>query len=160
MLTGQIGLRRYGASPVAKGIEWATDSHTHHVVLAVSETRVFSAEPGGSRIRDMADYPSIEWSRFGLTAQQVAVIVDAAVRRLNLPYNWAIYPPLLFQKLTGHKVDGAVADWLSKRPNINCSQGVDDIYTAAGLHLFPDISELVTPGDFERLFIETGFLTA
>jgi hypothetical protein len=56
-------------------------------------------------------------------------------------------------------VDGWVADWLSKRPNENCSQLTDDIYTAAGFHLFPNISEIVTPGDFERLFITHGWLT-
>lgn len=158
MLTGQIGLRRHGAGTIARAIEWATDSHTHHVVVAVSETQVFSAEPGGARIRPMTDYPSIDWSRFTLSDKQASAIVAAAKAKVGLPYNYAIYPPLLFQKLTGHKVDGWVAEWLSKRPNINCSQGVDDIYTAAGFHLFPNISEIVTPGDFERLFITRGFL--
>jgi hypothetical protein len=158
MLTGQIGLRRHGTTPIAEGIEWATDSQTHHVLAAVSETHVFSAEPGGARIRPMTDYPSIDWFRLKLTEAQRQAIVNAAHARVGLPYNYAIYPPLLFQKVTGHKVDGWVADWLSKRPNINCSQGVDDIYTAAGFRLFPSISEIVTPGDFERVAIHYGFL--
>lgn len=158
MLTGQIGLRRHGTGTISKAIEWATDSHTHHVVVAVSESYVFSAEPGGSRIRPMTDYASIDWFQLPLTPLQRGQIVQAAHARVGLPYNYAIYPPLLFQKLTGHKVDGWVAEWLSKRPNINCSQGVDDIYTAAGFHLFPDISEIVTPGDFERLAVRLGFL--
>jgi hypothetical protein len=158
VLTGQIGLRRHGASEVAKGIEWATDSHTHHVVLAVSESQVISAEPGGSRYRPITDYPALVWSQFTLTPAQQATIVATAATYIDRPYNYAIYGPLLFQKLTGHKVDGWVADWLSKRPNENCSQLTDDIYTAAGFHLFPDIPEIVTPGDFERLFITHGWL--
>jgi hypothetical protein len=158
MLTGQIGLRMHGAGWVAKGIEWATNSHTHHVVMATSETEAFSAEPGGSKIWPLTHWGPIVWSRFNLTPQQRLDLVAAANGSVGLPYNYAIYGPLLWQKLSGRKVDGAVAQWLSKRPNINCSQGVDDIYTAAGFHLFPDIAEIITPGDFERKFRALGYL--
>lgn len=157
-LTGQIGLRRFGTAPIPRAIEWATDSHTHHVVVAVSETMCISAEPGGVRYRAISDYPHLDWSRFDLTRDRKQAIINAAHDYLGRPYNYAIYPPLLFQKLTGHKVDGWVAEWLSQRPNENCSQLSDDIYTRAGFHLFPDIAELVTPGDFERLFEAKGWL--
>lgn len=159
MITGQIGLRMHGTGIVPRGIEWATDSQTHHVVLAVSETEAFSPEPGGAKIWPIEHWGPIVWSRFELDYKQRADLIAAAHARLNLPYNYAIYPPLLWQKLSGHKVDGWVAEWLSKRPNINCSQGVDDCYTDAGFHLFPDISEIVTPGDMERMFYAQGFLT-
>lgn len=157
-ITGQIGLRRFGTTPVARGIEWATDSHCHHVVVAVSPTMCVSAEPGGVRYRAISDYPHLDWSAFELTREQKQAISIAAYNYIGTKYNLAIYPPLLFQKLTGHKVDGWVARWLSKRPNENCSQLSDDIYNKAGIHLFPDIAELVTPGDFERLFIARGWL--
>jgi hypothetical protein len=85
MLTGQIGLRRHGAGIIAKGIEWATYSHTHHVIVAISETQCVSAEPGGSRIRPMTDYPSIEWSSFDLTEAQRHCIALAARSYLYLP---------------------------------------------------------------------------
>lgn len=157
-LTGQIGLCRYGNGAIPAGIEWATDSHSYHVLLAVSETEAFSPQPGGAKIMPISHWGPVVWSRFGFTDAQRAALVAAAHARVDLPYNYAIYPPLLWQKLSGHKVDGWVAEWLSKRPNINCSQGVDDCYTAAGFHLFPDISEIVTPGDFERLFHALGWL--
>lgn len=156
-ITGQIGLRRFGTSLIAKGIEWCTDSHTHHVVVAVSPTMCVSAEPGGVRYRAISDYPHLDWSVFDLTRAQKQLIINAAHEYLGVKYNLAIYPPLLFQKLTGHKVDGWVAEWLSKRPNENCSQLSGDIYTKAGIHLFEDIPELITPGDFERLFVRLGF---
>jgi hypothetical protein len=124
----------------------------------MSEADCISAEPGGVRYRLISDYPELVWSKFALTIEQQKAIKDAARTFENRPYNYAIYGPLLFQKLTGHKVDGWVADWLSKRPNENCSQLTDDIYTTAGFHLFPDIPEIVTPGDFERLFITHGWL--
>ncbi|QDG61234.1 hypothetical protein [Pseudarthrobacter sp. NIBRBAC000502771] len=158
MLTGQIGLRRHSTGWVGKCIEWATRSHTHHVVVAVSETVCISAEPGGARYRPITDYPSLVWSRFGLTTAQQDLIRDAAADYEGRPYNYAIYGPLLWQRITGRKVDGWVAQWLARRPNENCSQLSDDIYTLAGFHLFPDIPELVTPGDFERLFESLGWL--
>lgn len=152
MITGQIGLRRYSTGWVGKCIEWATNSHTHHVVVAISETVCISAEPGGARYRPISDYPTLTWSHFGLTGDQITLIRDAAAEMDGRPYNFAIYGPLLWQRLTGRKVTGWVAQWLSRRPNENCSQLSDDIYTLAGIHLFEDIPELITPGDFERLF--------
>ena len=158
MITGQIGLRRHSTGWIGKAIEWATRSHTHHVVIAVSETVCISAEPGGARYRPITDYPSLVWSRFGLTTAQQDLIRDAAADYEGRPYNYAIYGPLLWQRVSGRKVDGWVAQWLSRRPNENCSQLSDDIYTLAGFHLFPAIPELVTPGDFERLFESLGWL--
>ncbi|GGH93787.1 hypothetical protein ACFFGR_09240 [Arthrobacter liuii] len=158
MITGQIGLRRHSGGWIGKAIEWATYSHTHHVVVAISETACISAEPGGVRFRAISDYPSLDWSRFDLTDDQRTLIRDAAAEYERRPYNYAIYPPLLWERISGRKVDGWLAEWLSKRPNENCSQLSDDIYTKAGFHLFPDIPELVTPGDFERYFQSHGWL--
>ena len=158
MITGQIGLRRHSTGWVGRCIEWATYSHTHHVVVAVSETVCISAEPGGARYRPISDYPALVWSRFGLTEDQRDLIRDAAAEYEGRPYNYGIYGPLLWQRLTGRKVTGWVAEWLSRRPNENCSQLSDDIYNAAGIHLFEDIPEIVTPGDFERLYARLGWL--
>lgn len=162
MITGQIGLRRYSTGWIGKAIEWATDSHCHHVVVAVSETLCVSAEPGGVRYKAISDYPTVDWSAFDLTPEQVETIQAAAHDYVDRPteYNYLIYPPLLWQKLTGRKVPRWMANWLARRPNENCSQLSDDIYNKAGVHLFPDIPELVTPGDFERLFISKGWLNA
>lgn len=102
----------------------------------------------------------MDWSAFDLTdayrADIVRYALDAAA--LQTPYNYAIYPPLLWQRISGHRVAAWISDWLAARPNENCSQLVDDIYNAAGIHLFPDITQLVTPGDFERLYVRLGFL--
>lgn len=158
MITGQIGLRRHGTTLITKGIEWATDSRTHHVVLAISEDEAFSPEPGGAKIWPIDHWEPLVWSRFELTAKQRADLIAAAYARVGAPYNYAIYPPLLWQKLSGHRVHGLIAEWLSRRPHINCSQGVDDCYTDAGFHLFPDTSAIVTPGDLERKFYALGYL--
>lgn len=160
MITGQIGLRRHSTGFMGKAIEWATYSQTHHVVVAVSETHCVSAEPGGTRLRLISDYPHVDWSRFILTDAEREAIVTLGLNATagQIPYNYAIYPPLLWQRISGHAVAGPVAEWLASRPHQNCSQSADDIYTAAGIHLFPDIARLVTPGDFERLYVRLGFL--
>lgn len=160
MLTGQIGLRQHSTGLVGRCIEWATNSSTHHVVVAVSELLCVSAEPGGVRLRLISDYPALTWSRFDHDNATRALIVEHAYAALaaRTPYNFAIYPPLLWQRITSRPITGPVAVWLGKRPHENCSQLADDIYTAAGLHLFPDIARLVTPGDFERLYGRLGFL--
>lgn len=160
MITGQIGIRRSSTGFMGRRIEWATHSTTHHVVVAVSETHCVSAEPGGTRLRLITDYPHLDWSRFDLTPAQQETILTRALNAVaaRTPYNYAIYPPLLWQRLSGRPVPGKVADWLAARPNENCSQLADDIYNAAGIHLFPDIARLCTPGDFERLYVRLGFL--
>lgn len=157
-LTGQIGLLRNGTGLIARGIEWGTDSTCYHTVVAISDTMCVSAEPGGSRYRRIDYYDRIYWSDFDHTPAQRAAIVNAADFFVPRPYNYAIYPALAWQRLTGNRVDGGVAKWLSRRPNENCSQLCDDVYTRAGIHLFDDAPVIVTPGDFERKFYALGFL--
>lgn len=160
MLTGQIGLLRNGTTFITRAIEWATYSHSHHVIVAISETQCISAEPGGVRIRDISDYGHIDWSEFSLTDTQRASIIAAANQSQKLPYNYAIYPVLLAARVTGILVPDWISGWLSKRKNVDCSQLADDIYNAAGIDLFTASNVLTTPGDFERYFIKQGWLEA
>jgi hypothetical protein len=158
MLTGQIGLLRNGTTFITRGIEWATYSHAHHVIVAISETQCVSAEPGGVRIRDISEYGHVDWSHFDLTEDERFRICINAVRSLKLPYNYAIYPFLLCARITGVLVPDWIAGWLSKRRNVDCSQLVDDVYNKAGIDLFTAANVLTTPGDFDRYFTRQGWL--
>lgn len=158
VLTGQIGLRRYGNSFIAKAIEWDTYSHTHHCVVAVSETHVFSAEPGGAVIRPMTDYPEIVWSNFDLTEQQRDDIVAGALALVGAPYNFAIFPILFLHRIFRARVPKWLGDWLEKRPHLDCSQATDIIYQNAGIQLLSGYNVLTTPGDIERVLIAYGFI--
>jgi hypothetical protein len=160
MITGQIGLRMHGTTLVTKLIEWDTNSATHHVVVAISKTWCVSAEPGGVRLRRIDHYPELIWSHFGLTDAQIAKIIDAALASVGLPYNLAVFPVLLAHRLTHLPIPMMVVSWLSFRRNVDCSQMADDIYTAAGIHLFNHPPALVTPADFETYFREMGWLDA
>lgn len=160
-LTGQIGICLNGTSWVARGIHWATRSPCNHVVVAVTPTKCVSAEPGGVRHRTNQAYKDIVWFREPLTLQDKAAIIAAANAKMSLPYNYAIYPALALERLTGHPVPAFIAKWLGRRKNVDCSQLADDIYTAAGKHLFPNqYPDLVTPGDFYRYAVQHGYVRA
>jgi hypothetical protein len=159
-LTGQIGICTDGTTWIAKEIEWATRSPCHHVVVCINNTECVSAEPGGVILRTIHAYGHLTLSRFPLTNQNKAAIVAAARAKLTLPYNYAIYLPLLISRITDRPVPVPVAEWLGHRRNVDCSQLADDIYRAAGIPLFdPGPSDIITPGDFWRLFVTRHFIT-
>ena len=147
-----------GTTLIAKEIEWATDSKTHHVVVATSQTECVSAEPGGVVYRTNAAYKNIVWFRMVLTDEKRAAIVAAANASHGLPYNYAIYPPLFLSRLTRIPVPAFIAKWLGRRRNVDCSQLAADIYRAAEIPLFDEDSDVVTPGDFQRLGERLGFV--
>lgn len=159
-ITGQIGLRRHGSGFIARAIEWATYSHTHHAIVAVSPTECVSAEPGGVRYRPISDYPHVDWSCFDLTDEQRGNIVLHArnLADTRTPYNFAVYPFLLAGRLTGLNVPKWISQWLQRRPHQDCSQLSDSVYSASGIELLPADNVLTTPGDLERIWVERGWL--
>lgn len=159
-LTGQIGICHHGTTHISRLIEWFTDSHTHHVVVAWSNEDCVSAEPGGVIDRPTDSFKRITWSRFKLTETEKAGIVAACKSSDKLPYDFAVYPVLALSRLTRLPAPKFVTRWLERRIQVNCSQLSSQIYAAAGLHLFVKESEMVTPGDFERLFSTFGFISA
>lgn len=160
-LTGQIGICLNGHGIIPEAIEWATESPCYHVVVAVDQDQCVSAEPGGVRYRTNNAYQNIIWFDEPLSVTEKAAIVAAAHASMTLPYNYAIYPLLLARRITDLPIPGPVATWLGRRRNVDCSQLADDIYTAAGRHLFPgEYADVVTPGDFWRYAVKKGYVKA
>lgn len=155
MLAGQIGLRQHSTGIIGRIIEWATDSSTHHVVVAVSDELCISAEWPRARVRDITDYPSLVWSRFDLTDEQQARISYAAAMLIGRPYN----TPVLFVHLA-HKLGIPTprwfTDWLKTRPALDCSDLADRALIAGGIDLFSQDSTLVTPADFQHALEQQG----
>jgi len=147
-----------GGNTMSHLIQWFTRSHSYHVVVAWSPTECVSAEPGGVLDRTNDAYTGTVWSRFDLTDTERAGIVAACKASEKLPYNYAVYPFLAVSRLTHIPVPHFVADWLERRRNVDCSQLAAQIYAAAGLHLFAEESDVVTPGDWERKFRQLGWL--
>jgi len=158
VIAGQIGLVRNAAGFLGKAVEWATDSTSHHVVVAVSETECVSADIGGVILRHPAEFHSLEWSRFDLTDDQSDRIVNAAFGMLGRPYNVAAIILLLLSHLARVPIPRFAVKWLERRPELDCSQLSDLALTAGGIDLFTYESALVVPAHFETYFRAAGWL--
>ena len=155
-------------------IRWATSSTVNHAgvyvgaVVGYKRPQVIEARPGGAGYRDASAYADAVWSSGALSALDTPTVVQrrdivtAARQALGTPYGVLdIVAIALAQHRTGALVKAAVAlqhqPWWVRRimsmRTLICSQLVDECYTAAGLHLFPDgrLPGLVSPGDLYGL---------
>lgn len=157
-LTGQIGIRMHAAGGIGAMIERITQSDTHHVVVAINETHVVSAEPGGAKIRPMTDYPEIIWSQFDYTDEQRQHMAVLAASMNRQEYNYLGFALIGFELITKVRVPDAVARAFSYQDRMFCSQMADFCLRKAGFALFPSKWGMVSPGDFERYFQSVGWL--
>lgn len=160
MIVGQVGLVRYSRGWVGKVVEWATDSTSHHVVIAVNETDCVSADLPRVIVRPHSEFHSLEWSGYSLTEEQVQAITASALGMVGRGYNVAAIVLLLLSKLTSVPIPRFAVAWLERRPEVDCSQLVHLAYRAGGLELFPHDASLTVPAHYEQIFRERGWLTA
>lgn len=158
-LTGQVGLRQHATDWIGQGIEWATDSQSHHVVVHIGFGFCVSAERPRVRLRKISEYPALVNSDFDLTDEQRQSIVSAALALMGRPYNTAVLVILGLHKITGWAVPVWVRDWLRIRRNVDCSQAADMALNAAGIYLFANDPALVTPADFQHVLEQQRALT-
>lgn len=157
-LTGQIGLRLDGKSFIAKTIEHVTQSRAHHVVIAINETHVISAEPGGAVIRPMDYFPSIVWSQFEYTDEQRQKMAVAAASMNRQEYNYLGFALIGFELITKIRVPDFIARAFSWQDRMFCSQMADFLLRKIGIDLFHSQWGMVSPGDFLNYFHQMGWL--
>lgn len=144
---------------VGRAIERLTNSKTHHVVIAISETHVISAEHPRAVVRPMTDYCEIVWSNFELTDEQRDDIAFVGEHLAGTPYNYFSYPAIAFQKMTGIRIPDSLARCTSWAERMHCGQLCTFVYQyAAGIKLFDEHVGMVAPSDFEDLFESRGWL--
>lgn len=158
MLAGQVGLVRHSESWIGKTVEWATDSTSHHVVIAISEHLCVSADLPRVIIRPISEFHSMEWSQFVLTHEQVEAITDSALGMIGRPYNVPAIVLLLLSRLTRVPIPKFAVRWLERNPGLDCSQLCAIALRAGGIVLFPHEDALVVPAHFEECFREQGWL--
>jgi hypothetical protein len=158
-LTGQIGLRLDGQGWIARSIEFVTQSRAHHVVIAINETHVISAEPGGAVIRPMTDYPSIVWSQFDYTDEQSQHMAVLAASMNRQEYNYLGFFLIGVELIAKIRMPDSIARALSYQDRMFCSQMADFCLRKAGFDLFHSEWGMVSPGDFERYFKSQGWLS-
>lgn len=160
MITGQVGIVMHGTTFWPKVIERVTNSHSHHVVIAVSETHCVSAQPGGARLRPVSDFHNITWSRFELTDLQRWGIAFYGRAVLNQPYNYASFVLIGLSFMVHTEVPVWLQRAVSTTARMECAQLADSALTAAGVSAFDDGRQpgLVFPGSWEELFKRNGWL--
>ncbi|WP_145905456.1 hypothetical protein [Kitasatospora viridis] len=127
-----------------------------HAFVLITEDALIEAEPGGAKQSPLADYQGrpMRWStgHFQLTDDQRAAIVDAARRRIGVPYSFLDYFALAAHRfrLPG---SGLLKRYVADTRHMICSQLVDQCYHDAGIQLFTDgrWPGYVTPADLARL---------
>jgi uncharacterized protein YycO len=130
-----------------------------HAFLVLDNGELIEAQPGGAVIRPLTEYDQRDVlfvAPAGLTDEQRAAVVAAAVGYLGTPYSFLDYAAIAAHRFrlpipglrryvasTGHQI---------------CSQLVDQCYLDAGVHLFDDgrWPGWVTPGDLALLLGRTG----
>jgi hypothetical protein len=110
-----------------------------HAFLVLPDERLLEGQPGGSRIRPLADladddvlyvYPQ------GLTERQRAGICAAASRYVGVPYSFLDYLAIATHRFRV-PVPG-LRRYIASSRHMICSQLVDQCYLDAGVHLFAD----------------------
>lgn len=158
MIAGQVGLVRYSRGWVGKVVEWATNSTSHHVVIAIDGTQCVSADLPRVVVRPISGFHSMEFSRFDLTEEQVQAITASALSMVGRPYNVQAIILLLLSRLTRVPIPRFAVKWLENNQELDCSQLCHIATRAGGLELFPHDASLTVPAHYEHLFRERNWL--
>lgn len=159
---GQIGLvHAYGWFARTVSI-FEGGSPVTHCVLALDDGYCIGAEPGGARIRNIAEIDDVVWSGFTFTTAQEDNLVSIGRSLSGTPYSYMGDLTIGLSLLLGDK---RMPQWLQRgvrsEGHLQCAQLVDDVYTRAGIHLFNDgrIPGAVYPASYVPLFHRKGWLT-
>lgn len=118
-----------------------------HAFIVLDDGTLIEAEPGGAAIKPLSEYDGedVLYSKFALSDEQRATIVDTARSLKGTPYSFLDYVFLLLYRLRIR------VPWITKRVESNkhmiCSQLVEYCYEQAGIDLVPNSKpNYVTPG--------------
>lgn len=109
-----------------------------HAVLVLDHGELIEAEPGGARIRPMAEYDgtNVIWSDWPLTDSERAAIVAAGRSLEGVPYSVLDYAMLAAHRL--HLPAPGLRKYIASTGHDICSQLVDLGYQLGGKEMFAD----------------------
>jgi len=110
-----------------------------HTFVAINETELVEAWPGGARKAPISEYSNILWSRFNLTQTQRDSIVQFNEDHLGDQYAWEDIPLIGLALLTKKATPAWLERIIANPHRVICSELVDASYQAAGIHLFHNV---------------------
>lgn len=150
MLAGQIGLIPHAHTPFQWLIELVTRSPVHHVVVAVDDETVVSAEMPRVRYRPVTHFPDVIWSDFPLEQWQWWQIAGFMQRQVGKPYALGDDILIGIALLTRTHTPAWIERRLNDQRRWQCAELADAAYQSAGIHLLHDNRppSAVYPGSF------------
>ncbi len=135
---------------LAEALDHKGPSLFTHAFVVVGEGRnpeIVSAMPHGARIQHFLDYSNVTLSSWVLSPEQRAAISVRARLLVGTPYSFIDYLSLAL--LHFHVRPSFVVNYVASTHHMICSQFVDEVYAACGVHLFTDnrFPGDVTPAD-------------
>ena len=128
-----------------------------HAFIVVDGGRAISAQPKGAGYDNLTTYielGAVFARNIPLTLEERTRIVMGATNLLGTPYSFLDYLALALHRF---KIRPKFVErYITASRHMICSQLVDQVYLAAGIHLFSDgrLSQDVTPGDIANVLIE------
>lgn len=137
-------------------VSWGSKSKAIHSILAISDTQIVEAMPGGAKLSHIDKYPNAVWSELDLSTDERANISDYGFELIGTPYNWIDDAAIGLAKRLGVHSPKWVWNRLSDPRHLECAQLVDYAYQLAGIHLFFDgrLPGQVSPGDLFNLILD------
>jgi hypothetical protein len=131
--------------------------HAAHAFLVLDQGCILEAQPGGSVIRQVTEWPSAVYYRPPLSNIQRLKVPAVAHGLTGIPYGWLDYASLVLMKF--HVRPSFVVRRVNDGSHAICSQLVDMAELRLGFHLFDDGRKPgdVTPGDLAAIGDKKGW---
>jgi Uncharacterized distant relative of cell wall-associated hydrolases len=110
-----------------------------HSFIAIDNTTLVEAWPGGARTAPISEYDHILWSHQDLTEVQRAGIVKFATDHVGDAYAWEDIPLIAIALATGRHTPAWLEQKIANPHRWICSAFVDAAYQSAGKHLFHNV---------------------
>lgn len=156
MITGQVGVVTKHPGWYGRIIRLVTASPAFHVVTAISETEVISAEHV-VLTRPIDYFTDILWTQEPMIDRQRQQTITFLRQQLGKPYAYIDIVFILIAIITRRHTPAWITDHLMNTHQWFCSELADAGLIVAGINLFPGRPPCaVTPADFYQHITETA----
>ena len=129
---------------IGKIISKVSNSEYSHVALCISDyDKIIESTWRGNKERKLTKSDNVDAFRYiGMTEYLAEKIVQTAITKVNLKYDWSLLLTIMLNKWFGMKV-------LDNKNRFICSEFIDNVFKANGIDIIMNVSsDNVTPAEF------------